>query len=347
MEYLDGRVLTDDGFIDGYVAIEDGVVIAVTEGACPGTPAARGFIAPRPVNAHTHCADGGADVPPGIGIEELVAPPHGLKHRYLRETPADELRRSVAGFAARSEAFGTGRFIDFREGGVEGCRLLRETVPDAVILGRPEAAVHDADEIDAILDIADGIGLPSISDIGHDRAAAVADRVHARGGLLALHVSERVREDIDAVLALEPDFVVHMTRAERGDIARCVDAGIGIVVCTRSNLFFGNTPPIGMMMRGGAVLSLGTDNAMICEPDLRAEARAFAAVAAAQGVSAESVWAPLLINGRKIIYNHKSLELREGGAADLTVLPCRGELTAENMLRDARPVTTYRAMTAE
>lgn len=342
MEYLDGRVLVGDGFIDGYVAVEDGVIVEVSEGRCPRVPTARGIVIPRPVDAHTHCADGAVEAVPGMGIEELVAPPDGLKHRYLREAPESELRASIAGFAERASAYGTGRFIDFREGGAGGCRLLRETVPDAVILGRPESPEYDRAELDAILSIADGIGLPSISDIGTGYAEAIADRVHARGGILALHASERVREDIDAILALEPDFVVHMTQATAGDVGRCADAGVGIVVCTRSNLFFGNVPPIGMMMREGAELSIGTDNAMLCEPDMRAEARAFAETAARQGIAYEEVWGPMVLNGRKIIYNHKSLELEAGMAADLTVLPCRGGFSAENALRDARPVHAYR-----
>ena len=35
MEYLDGRVLVGDGFIDGYVAVEDGTIVEVSEGRCP------------------------------------------------------------------------------------------------------------------------------------------------------------------------------------------------------------------------------------------------------------------------------------------------------------------------
>lgn len=46
---------------------------------------------PEPVNAHTHCADGGLKVGKGVSLESLVAPPNGLKHRYLRDTADDVL----------------------------------------------------------------------------------------------------------------------------------------------------------------------------------------------------------------------------------------------------------------
>lgn len=46
---------------------------------------------PAPVNAHTHCADSGVRAEKGMTLEQLVAPPNGLKHRYLRDTPDDVL----------------------------------------------------------------------------------------------------------------------------------------------------------------------------------------------------------------------------------------------------------------
>ncbi|MBE6524203.1 MAG: hypothetical protein E7Z65_04955 [Thermoplasmata archaeon] len=50
------------------------------------------------LNAHTHCGDYGLKVPEGLSLEELVAPPDGLKHRYLRELDGDGLRGNIRSF---------------------------------------------------------------------------------------------------------------------------------------------------------------------------------------------------------------------------------------------------------
>ena len=42
----------------------------------------------------------------------------------------------------------------------------------------------------------------------------MAGKAHEQGKLVALHASEAAREDIDAVLDLRPDFLVHMVEVQ-------------------------------------------------------------------------------------------------------------------------------------
>ena len=63
-------------------------------------------------------------------------------------------------------------------------------------------------------------------------------------------------------MSLEPAFVVHMVEATDADILACADAGIPIVICPRSNRFFGKTARAARMLELGAEVALGTDNAM-------------------------------------------------------------------------------------
>jgi len=206
---------------------------------------------------------------------------------------------------------GITRFADFREGGLKGCRLLAEagTRPKATILGRPVSEEYDGNELESILNEADGIGLPSISDMPSGYIDSVADHVHRRGKMLALHVSERIREDIGKVISLGPTFIVHMTKASESDIRMCADAGIPVVICPRSNAFFGNVPPARKMIDAGVKIALGTDNAMLCSPDIREEMRCLLGILGKGYSDREELSRILLSNGRKILYHGSGMNL--------------------------------------
>jgi cytosine/adenosine deaminase-related metal-dependent hydrolase len=341
MDVLSGSVLTEDGIVDGYVCIKDGVISSIEEGTPPERPIASGLIVPPMVNSHTHCADAGLKVPPGMTIEDLVAPPNGLKHQYLKRLDESSLERDIRTYAELSRSNGIGTFIDFREGGERGCTILRKTVPGAVILGRPLSAEYDQQETSRILDLADGMGISSISDMEHGYIEKIADHVREKRKILAVHASERNREDIDFILSLDPAFIVHMTEATDSDLLKCAEAEVPIVVCTRSNLYFGKVPPIKRMLDCGVDVAIGTDNAMLCEPDLRSEAGAFLNVLISQGGHINDVIDPMFRCGRKILYPHNKIHITVGTTADLAVLPYSGGFRMEGVLRDKGPAFRY------
>lgn len=80
---LKGTIIYGDEFepVDGYITIENGIIKSVEE----STAATDAIIAPCFVNAHTHIGDSVIKDPPYLPLEELVQPPHGLKHRILRD----------------------------------------------------------------------------------------------------------------------------------------------------------------------------------------------------------------------------------------------------------------------
>ncbi len=281
----DAYVFSSGSFETVRIEVEDGYFHETD-----AVPSAKLALFEDVVDAHTHCADYGLRVPPGLSLEELVAPPDGLKHRYLREAPREELSASMARFSADASAFGCSAFIDFREGGAEGCRMLREACPDATILGRPVSPEFDQEEIDGILACADGIGLPSVSDMPSRYLEQVADAVRDRGSVLAIHVSERVREDVDEVLSLDPAFVVHMCEASDSDLLKCAEAEVPVVVGPGSNMYFGKAPPLARMSAMGVDVALGTDNGMLRAPDMAAEAALFVEVAESQGGDSRMVF---------------------------------------------------------
>jgi len=311
MKYVSGQIYDGKEFRCGYIGIENGAVVETGDGVPPDEPFLSGVVVPGLVDCHTHIGDAGLDVPPGMGLEELVAPPDGLKHRYLRETPDKVLISSMRSFTDRMYGNGIIRFADFRESGLKGCRLLAEakTMPAATALGRPVSGEYDWNEVDSILNEADGIGLPSISDMDPGYIDSVADHVHRRGKMLALHVSERIREDIGRVISLEPTFIVHMTKASKVDIRSCAGSGIPVVLCPRSNAFFGSVPPVKEMIDAGIKMALGTDNAMLCSPDMRDEMRALIGILGKDHSDREELIQILLNNGREILYHGSGIGL--------------------------------------
>jgi cytosine/adenosine deaminase-related metal-dependent hydrolase len=246
------------------ISVDGGRIREITEVSSPPPL----WICPALFNAHTHVGDTvGMDFPWQGSLEELVTPPDGLKHRILRETPrsvlVDGMRASI-GVMIRS---GTAGFADFREGGREGVLDLREAAGGLPC--RPVIFGRDGGEA-----IAEGIGIPSIRDLP-DAEAAVT-RAKGEGKLVAFHAGERDPLDIDGALALDPDLLVHCTHAGERQLREIADREIPVAVCPRSNWILGVSPspahpPVERMLKLGCTILLGTDNAMLVQPDLWGE----------------------------------------------------------------------------
>lgn len=328
MPCYSGRVWDGSRFYEGYVFIEDGRVTEVGDGT-PTDSIRVGCIIPGLTDGHTHVGDAGLHLDRRYGLEELVAPPDGLKHRYLRDTPPEKIEADMTAYFKELASNGVSRFLDFREGGTEGVRMLRRVSRNAVIFGRPLSAEFDPNEVDALLSEADGIGISSISDVPDSYVSALADAAHRQGKFLAIHVSERIREDIGKVISLQPDLIVHMCEATDSDMKAVADAGIPVVVCPTSNLYFGKVPPIRRMYDSGMEISVGTDNAMLAKPDMFAEARSFRDIAVEQGCPLSLAVDALVSNGNKLLLR-RALGVSRG--ADMPVLtgedPLSGRMDA-------------------
>jgi hypothetical protein len=324
-DFIAGGILHDSGRSEPCtIYVKDGLATIETGEPERGIPYAD-FIVDM-VNAHTHCADYGLKVPPGLSLEKLVAPPEGLKHRYLSGLDQESLKDNMVRFDRASASYGAASFIDFREGGLQGCRLLRECSEDAIILGRPISKEFDPEEVAGILEVADGIGLPSISDMDHGYIEAVADAVRDSRKIFAIHASERIREDIDFILSLDPAFVVHMCEATRDDMDKCAEAEVPVVVCPSSNRYFGKETPIRDLLDSGVDIAIGTDNGMLCEPDLVTESKLLADILAGQGGAPEDTLGRLSNFSSKLLYRTKRIKCKVNGGY-LTVVPGEGDAT--------------------
>ncbi len=273
-----GHVYAGEGtFEEGWITLDDasGEVLDRGRSSPPKPPAARGVVIPAPVNAHTHAGDAflRGRVPDGLSLAQVVAPPHGFKHRMLREADRAEIVAGIRRFAQECARAGTLAVLDFREGGVEGVRTLREGFADVDVIargfGRPDT--HDDADADMVLAEADGLGVSAMRDVGLTRARDLARAARAAGRAFALHASEHTREAIDPILELAPDFLVHMCAATDTDIAKVAQADVAVVICARSNARFGLVPRVPALFDAGCRVALGTDNAMFQSGNLFAD----------------------------------------------------------------------------
>ena len=105
---------------------------------------AEGFmIIPGFINAHTHIGDSiGKDFLIDSGLDERVHPVFGAKRNILQKTRPDHLKMFIRSSAISMMKKGIVAFADFREGGIEGVKLLKAAISDlpikCVILGRVE-----------------------------------------------------------------------------------------------------------------------------------------------------------------------------------------------------------------
>lgn len=320
--FYDGR-----GFRSGVVGWEDGVVVEARAGRSRDA-LAHGLILPGLWNAHTHLGDAVVTQELQGTLEELVAPPNGLKHRVLAQAKDEEVVAAMRRTMATMLRTGTTGFSDFREGGVKGLKLLyaaEAALPlRGMVLGRPAGLAYDAREVRALLRASDGIAVSSYVDWPRPDIEKLAADVRRERKIFAIHCSERIREDIDAVLDLHPAFLVHMIRATDADLTRCADANVPIVVCPRSNAFFGLTPDIPRMLAAGVELRLGTDNAMINVPSMLREIEfAYRIARLRGGVPAREVF-DMALRGRRLSDPGATGALRVGAPADLVVLDLPG-----------------------
>lgn len=319
-----GRLLYDDEVRVGWLEIEAGKVVDLGDGAPPRKPDATGWVVPSPVNAHTHVADACLRERPGkpATVPELVGP-GGWKQRELAAAAHDELRQGVIRYVDEMAAIGTARFIDFRETGLAGVTFLRSLSQDLAvapfIMGRPTGfTFHDTEAVGLLREV-DGIGLSALRDFPRqDDAQAWADAAHKAGKPVALHASEAKREDMEDVLALEPEFLVHCTQATDDDLDAVGDDGVTVVVCPRSNAHYGMKTPLQRLREAGVTVAVGTDNGMLNDGDLLAELSQLHDWF--PDVPLEQLLRMATIHGRALV-GLGGLPKRKGVAADLVVLP--------------------------
>jgi len=304
---LEGTILRGRRFqpVEGRVVVEDGEIVAIEE----DTARNEDIILPSFVNAHTHIGDSIAkEAGEGLTLEELVAPPDGLKHRLLRQASGEELIAAMDRTLSYMEGSGTARFIEFREGGVEGVEQIEAALDGhdigSVVLGR--------ESIDA-MEASDGFGASGANDGDFSRERHATARANK---LFGIHAGEVDSSDINPALDLDPDFLVHMVHAAEIHFERIEDSNTPVVVCPRSNATTGvGLPPVRELLDRTTV-ALGTDNVMLNSPSMFRE---MAFTEKISDASSRELLAMATVNGAEIAGLNCGV-VEEGRDAELLVL---------------------------
>jgi len=329
---LSGTVIYGDEFEEkeGYVVIEQGKIKEIGEEKKEA--AVEGIIIPSFVNAHTHVGDSVAKEPDFMPVEKLVGP-GGFKHKILAETSYETLVSSMQDTIEDVFATGTGMFADFREGGVFGVRALKEAFRltesrvrreklSVKIFGRPAAGTGTGtgtEDINVLFESVDGIGMSSVADHPREDLEFLAAEVKRKGKMFALHAGERNTADIKGAIELEPDFIVHLTKASPQDFKKMQDKNIAAVVCIRSNLVTGlGLPPLRQMLESGLTVGIGTDNVMLNSPDIFSEMEFISKIFQ---LEAREVLRMCTLNSAKVLNEAKFVgSIEEGKKANLVVI---------------------------
>ncbi|MHA1669859.1 MAG: amidohydrolase family protein [Promethearchaeota archaeon] len=236
------------------------------------------FIMPSLINSHIHIGDSFAkEKGYNKDLTEVVAPPNGIKHKLLRETPLEVKIQGILKTVEDLLHNGITCFIDFREHGLEGINLLKKNLLnfpiDYLLLGR----FKDKEQICPVYNLADGIGLVTYREVTSSIYKELKKCKEREKKKIACHCAEKTRDEslikkiIDEGLV---DILVHGTQFIKDDLKKIKDHDLSLIICPRCNGYFGvGFPPISTILKLNMQISIGTDNIMANSPDLFEELR--------------------------------------------------------------------------
>ncbi|MGZ7208435.1 MAG: amidohydrolase family protein [Methanobacterium sp.] len=250
------------------------------------------IVSPAFINSHVHLGDSIAkDVGDGKSIDEIVKPPDGLKHQILSESKPSEIVNSMKHSMKDMLRSGTSTFVDFREGGFEGIKLIEKAAKSfplrKIILGRhPLFQDEDAKKSDVkkvvkkLLETCDGIGLSGFGEISDEIAITITKICNKQGKISAIHAAEYKqvqdksieltgKSEVQRAVSSNFDMIVHLTAPVDNDLKLVSDSGSSVVSCPRSNGFLGvGIPPFKDFFKHKINVLLGTDNIMFNSPNM-------------------------------------------------------------------------------
>ncbi|MGC1932835.1 MAG: amidohydrolase family protein [Candidatus Nitrosopolaris sp.] len=202
---------------------------------------AEGFlIIPGFINAHTHVGDSlGKDVSADSGLDARVHPIYGAKQKILQSKP-DHLKTFIRSSALSMMKKGITTFADFREGGPEGVKLLKDAISGlpikCVVFGRveyyvdrrssdtnsgscrenlPTSALQMASDV---LEISDGLGISGANENSDESLQQYRNLIRARN----TSATNDKKKLLTAIHAAESENTVEFSKSLTGktEVAR-------------------------------------------------------------------------------------------------------------------------------
>ncbi len=347
---------------NAYILIDDKRIAEIAKGKparVDRTVDCRGcVILPGLINTHVHVGDSAfKDAWFDKTLNKLFKPPEGLKHVLLKSTPKNVLVESIRDTLTDMIRTGTTTMADFREGGVEGIDIFHAAGQGLKIrslaFGRPEYAFSEEQlqlnsgtfrkeillSVEKFLELADGLGLSGANELTDDALKQLSKIAQEHGKFKAIHVAEHpesreiskrrtgLTEVERSVRHFNPNLLVHLIYAIDEELKLVADRRVAVACCPRANATLRlRLPKIAKMLDSGIDVALGTDNVMLCSPDMWREME-FTSKAYCISPQAERRLEPreilkmATINGAKALRIHKVTgSLVEGKLADLVAV---------------------------
>jgi cytosine/adenosine deaminase-related metal-dependent hydrolase len=252
------------------------------------------LMVPSFINAHTHVGDSIAkDIGIEYGVDEKIHPIMGFKKKILRNSSSSHLTSFIRSSCLSMIKKGITTFVDFREDGLSGIKLIRKAVSGlpirSIILGRIEyyqdlksikknipLPLSKKTELARLLKKCDGLGISgpnenSDSVLKYYSNTKKIRAIHSAETLESYVISKKItgKTETQRALLLKPHFLVHMTHASKKDLLLVAKHKTSIVVCPRANAALAEgIPDVTLMMKTGCNIALGTDNVMINSTDI-------------------------------------------------------------------------------
>ena len=306
------------------------------------------LLIPGLINSHTHIGDSiGKDIALNSDVDARIHPVSGIKQKILTETPKKDLIRFMRKSAISMLKKGITSFVDFREGGIVGIKLLRQALRGlpirTVILGRidyyqtpneikkntPMPKSYQT-QLELLLRGCEGVGIRGANENSNSNLHTYSKikklrAIHSAETLQSYSLSKKNSGKTEPKRALlsKPTFLVHMTFASKSDLRQVSNKTRGIVICPRANAALAEgIPDIELMEKMNCNLAIGTDNVMINSPNLFREMDYLWKVSMGlhkKRINPKKILKMTTVNAGKIL-GQKIGSIREGFLADCVFL---------------------------
>lgn len=274
------------------IVVDDGLIVEIAKDASEGKiiDAQGQIVCPTFLNAHMHIGDSIIkDQGYGLSLDEMVKPPNGIKHVALANSSDDSLIDAMRNSLIDMINSGISHFIDYREGGIKGIKLLKKAAKNLpvtpIILGRDDSFYGDNPDLKAvkiasrkILKIADGIAASGFGEITDEAAEIITKSCEKYNKISSIHAAESEAAQINSInktnfseieRAVRNNFkqIVHITNPKNNDLKLINESKINVVLCPRANATLSvGIPPLNIINTSNPLL--GTDNVMFNSPNI-------------------------------------------------------------------------------
>ncbi len=279
------------------IVVDDGKIIEMGRDAKEGKiiDVDGAVVCPSFINGHVHIGDSIIkDEGYGLSLSEMVKPPNGVKHVALFNVDDDDLIDAMRKSMKDMVESGTTHFIDYREGGLKGVKLLKKAAADLpikpIVLGRDDSFYGDDPDLSKIkhairklLKIADGIAPSGFGEITPEVANLIVEECNKQDKISSIHVAESESNQIESLnrdgateiaKGVESNFnqLVHLTNPKCNDLELVAKSMQNSVICPRANATLNvGVVPLNKMIDLGIKPLLGTDNVMLNSPNMLKE----------------------------------------------------------------------------